>query len=280
MIQLPIIGSFLEATGTILEKKVLRDKRMNYKNYTVYEFAAIILIMLTFIWFVWGLKPEALTPTNILIFAFVVIIATLANLFIFYSLKRENVTEFEPIWVMQPLFTILLAFILFSGERNWIIFALALIASLSLVISHIEKHHLKFDKYIIAALVGSFLFAVELVASKPLLPHYSPFSFYFLRCVFIFIITFLIYRPNFKKIGKTNIIMILAIGLIWALYRAIIYYGYESVGIIFTTIIFILSPVLMFIFAVVFLKEKPTMRQIISTIIIVICVALAITIKN
>ena len=280
MIQLPIIGSFLEATGTILEKKVLKDKRMNSKNYTVYEFAAIILIMLTFIWFVWGLKPEALTLTNILIFAFVVVVATLANLFIFYSLKRENVTEFEPIWVMQPLFTILLAFIFFSGERNWTIFVLAIVASLSLVLSHVKKHHLKFDKYIIAALIGCFLFAVELVASKPLLPYYSPFSFYFIRCVFIFILTFLIYHPDFKNIGKTNIIMILAIGLIWALYRAIIYYGYESVGIIFTTIIFILSPVLMFLFAVVFLKEKPTMRQIVSTIIIVICVALAITVKN
>lgn len=280
MIQLPIIGSFLEATGTILEKKVLKDKRMNYKNYTVYEFAAIILVMLTFIWFVWGLKPEAFALKNLLIFAFVILVATLANLFIFYSLKRENVTEFEPIWVMQPLFTVLLAFIFFSGERNWTIFALALIASFSLVLSHVKKHHLKYDKYIIAALIGSFLFAVELVASKPLLPYYSPFSFYFIRCVFIFIITFLIYGPDFKRIGKSNIIMIFAIGLIWALYRAIIYYGYESVGIIFTTIIFILSPVLMFIFAVIFLKEKPTMGQIISTIIIVICVALAITIKN
>lgn len=280
MIQLPIIGSFLEATGTILEKKVLKNKYLNYKNYTVYEFLAILVVMLTFIWFVWDLKPEALTIKNIIIFAFVILIATLANLFIFYSLKREKITEFEPIWVMQPLFTILLAFMLYGSERNWGIFFLALIASLSLVLSHIEKHHLKFDKYIIAALIGSFLFAVELVASKPLLPYYSPFSFYFIRCFFIFAITFLIYRPNFKNIGKTNTIMILIIGLIWALYRAIIYYGYESVGIIFTTIIFILSPVLMFIFAVVFLKEKPTWKQIISTIVIVVCVALAIMIKN
>ena len=36
------------------------------------------------------------------------------------------------------------------------------------------------------------------------------------------------------------------------------------------------NAVLMFVFAILFLKEKPTLRQIISTIIILVCVVLAI----
>lgn len=280
MIQLPFIGAFLEATGMILEKKVLRNKKMNFKNYTAYEFLAIILTMLPILYFTWKIKSNAGSLSNIILFAFVIIVATFANLLIFYSLKRENITEFEPIWLMQPMFTIVLAFILFKTERNLISVILALIASLTLVIAHIRKHHLKIDKYILAAVLGSFLFAVELIASKPLLQFYNPFTFYFIRCFFIFLICFSLFRPNGKDLNKKMGIIIIAIGIMWAVYRAIIYYGYETLGVIHTTTIFILSPVLMFLFAIIFLKEKPTIRQIISTVIIVACVALSILINS
>lgn len=280
MIELPFIGAFLEAAGTILEKKVLRNKKMNFKNYTTYEFMAIVIFMLPILYFTWRVDKAALTITNILIFSFVIIVALIANLLIFYSLKREKVTEFEPIWVMLPLFTIVLAFIFYSSERHWSSIILALIASLALIVAHVKKHHLAFDKYILAAILGSFLFAVELVASKPILQFYNPFTFYFIRCFFIFVICFALFRPNGKDLNKNAVWMIILIGLMWAFYRAIIYYGYETIGIVFTTTIFILSPVLMFIFAVIFLKEKPTLRQIVSTIVIVACVIASVFLQN
>lgn len=276
MIYLPVIGALMEAVGMILEKKVLRSRKIDYRNYTVYEFLAIVIVLLPFAYFFWKIDAGAWAWKNILLFAFVIIMSVLANLLIFYSLKREKVTEFEPIWLMQPLFTILLAFIFYGNERNWIIMALALIASISLVASHVKKHHLVFDKYIVAALLGSFFFAVELVASKPILQYYNPFAFYFIRCFFIFAIALALYRPNGNGLNKRVVLMTLIIGAMWAVYRAIIYYGYENLGIVFTTILFILSPVFIFLFAVLFLKEKPNWRQIVSTIIIVACVALAV----
>ncbi len=280
MVFLPIIGAFLEASGVILEKKILKNRRMNYKNYTVYSFLAIILVMSLFIYFVWNVEREALLLKNILIFAFIIVVSIFANLFIFYSLKRENISEFEPAWLMQPLFTVLLAVLFFQSERNWIIFILALVASSSLVISHVKRHHLYFNKYLIAALIGSFLFAVELVTSKLILEFYSPFSLYYIRSFFIFAITALVYRPKFKEFDKKTGAIILLIGLMWAFYRAIIYYAYGNIGILLTTIIFILSPVLMLVFAVIFLKETPSRRQIVSTLIILACVIVAIGLSN
>lgn len=277
MIELPIIGSVLEAGGMIFEKKILRKKKIDFRNYTVYEFLAIVIVMLPILYFVWNVKADAFSFVNILIFLSVVIVSVIANLLIFYSLKREKVTEFEPVWLMQPLFTILLAFIFFASERKWVVVVLSLIASITLVWSHVKKHHLVFDKYIIAALLGSFLFAVELVLSRTILDYYSPFSFYFLRCLFIFAISFVIFRPSFKPLKDKKIgAMLLIVGLIWTFYRAIVYYGYVTLGIIFTTTLFILSPVFMFLFAVIFLKEKPTRKQIIATIVIVVSVALTI----
>ncbi len=277
MIRLPLLGALLEASGMIFEKKILKHKRIDYKNYTAYGFLAIVILMLPMLYFTWGVESAAFELKNVLIFFFVVLFSVLANLFIFYSLKRENLTEFEPIWLMQPLFVVVLAFIFFKSERNLVVIVLALLASVSLILSHVKKYHLEFDKYIIAALLGSFFFAVELVASRFILEHYSPFSFYFLRSFFIFFITFIIFRPSFNIIKKSKTgWMILSVSFIWIFYRVIVYYGYLNLGVIFTTLLFMVSPVLIFLFAMIFLKEKPTFRQIVSTLVILACVILAV----
>lgn len=278
MIYLPIIGSFLEATGMILEKRMLKIKGMNHKNYVVFGFLAIVIALVPFLLFSWRIEQTAFSLKNLAIMIGVIIASIIANVLIFYSLKREDITEFEPAWLMQPLFTIILAFIFYSQERNWAIFPLALIASLTLVFMHVKRHHLNFDKYFIAVIIGSLFFAIELVLSRSILEYYSPFTFYFIRCLGIFILSALLFRPSFKIINKKISVFLILLGFLWAIYRAIIYYGYLQLGIVFTTIIFILSPVLLFFFAIIFLKEKPTLKQIISTGIILICVVIAVVI--
>lgn len=285
MFYIPIIGSILEGAGNIIDKKIIITHKVNYKNYTVYGFLALVLVMLPLIFFFWEIKPEAYSIVNILIFMSIVLFSILANILVFYSLKRKDVTELEPIRLMQPLFTVLLAFILsfffitYSTERKYSILILALIASISLIASHVRKHHLVLNKYIIAALLGSFFFAVELVISKAILPYYSSLTFYFLRCLLIFLITAFIFHPGIKSIkNKTKLLMLLS-GIIWVAYRWILYYGYLALGIVFTTILFILAPIFIFLFARIFLKEKIKLRHIIASIIIILCVITAIILE-
>ena len=284
---LPIIGSIFESSLTITEKKVLRNHKINSINYTVYSFFGIVLIMLPFIFFVWDLSPEALELKNLLIFIAIIITATFANLLTYYSLKREDVTELEPITLTAPLFTILLAFIFsfffaaFSTERNYFILALGIISSIAIIIPHLKKSHLRFNKYLWAALIGSFLFSVELVLSKFILSYYNSFTFYFLRCLAIFIITWIVFQPKLKSIKNKVKIMILITSILGVFYRIILYYSYESYGIMFTTIVMsILTPVLIFIFAAVFLKEKIKLKHIISAVIVIICVLTTIILEN
>ena len=283
---IPILGAFFEASGVILQKKALLRHKINTKNFIVYTFLTIILVMLPLLYFFWEVKPEAIKPINLLIFFSIVLISILANLFTFYSLKREDVTEIEPIRLIQPFFTLLLAFIfsfffdIYYIERNPSIFILGLIASIALISAHIEKNHLVYNKYIIAALIGSFLFSLELVISKSIISHYSTFTFYFLRSLFIFLIAFLIFHPKVTSIKNKTKFIILAVGIIAVLYRMILYYGYISLGIVFTTMIFLLAPVLIYIFARIFLGEKIYLRQIISATIIIICVIATIILSN
>jgi drug/metabolite transporter (DMT)-like permease len=268
-----------------IEKILMKKRTLNYKNYTVYGFLAIVIVMLPLIFFFWKISPEAYLLKNLFILFLIILFSILANLFTFVALKRKNLTVMEPIRLMQPLFTILLAFIMsfffqiYYIERNWSILILGLVASATLIISHIKKHHLVFDKYITAALLGSLFFAIELVLSKFILQYYNSFTFYFLRCLIIFLITWAIFKPKFKVDKKTGSFIFLT-GIIWVIYRIILYYGYEVYGIVFTTILFILTPVFIYIFARIFLKEKITLRNIISSIVIVACVILAIVLEN
>ncbi len=281
MFYIPIIGALLEATGMIIEKKILKKKNIDYRNYTVYGFLIICAVMIPFLFFFWNVKQEAFQLLNIFIFSAIVIISLIANLLIFYSLKRETLCELEPIRLTQPLFTILLAFFLsffipiYSNEKNPIILVLALISSITLIAAHVKKNHLAFDKYIISAILGSFLFSIELVLSKMILPFYSSWSFYFLRCLSILIIAWIIFNPSFKKIDKQTYYLTWIVGLIWVIYRIILYWGYGSLGIVFTTMLLILTPIFIFIFARIFLKEKITKRQIMSALIIILCVIAA-----
>ncbi|MDD5193268.1 MAG: DMT family transporter [Candidatus Nanoarchaeia archaeon] len=285
MIYLPIIGAFLEGAGMTIEKIILKKRSLNYKNYTVFGFLAIVIATLPLSFFFWRVSPEAYLFKNLFVFFLVIFFSIIANLLTFVALKRENLSVIEPIRLMQPLLTILFAFIMsfffeiYYNERNYSILLLGFIASITLVVSHIKKHHLVFDKYIIAALLGSLFFAVELVLSKFILSYYNGFTFYFLRCSVIFIITLLIFRPKLKTDKKTGLFILLT-GIIWVIYRVILYYGYEVYGIVFTTILFILTPIFIYVFAKIFLKEKLTLRNIISSIVILVCVVLAIIIES
>jgi drug/metabolite transporter (DMT)-like permease len=50
------------------------------------------------------------------------------------------------------------------------------------------------------------------------------------------------------------------------------YYGYIKIGIISTTLVFMLAPIFIYAFAHIFLKEKINVRNIIASVIIIACV--------
>jgi len=278
---IPILGSLALASGTILQKIILRRKKIHIKTYLSAEFLAIVLAMLPFIYFFWKLDSSAYELKNIIIFSLIILFSIVANLFNLFAMKWEKVTNLEPAKILEPLFVILLA-IVFSFfveglyEKNLKVIIPALIAGAALVFSHIKKHHLHFNKYFIAAILASFFFALELVVSRLILDHYSPISFYFLRCLSIFLIALVIFRPKFDVLNKKVKLQIFLIGFIWAVYRVVIYYGYINLGVIFTTLVVMLGPIFIYIFAWKFLKEKLSWKNILSALVIVACVLYAV----
>ncbi len=283
MIQIfvPILGALALGAGTILEKMVLIKKKMDIKLYQTACFLAIVLAMFPFVYFFWRMDIQAFGLKNILIFLTVIVASLIANLFVFYSLKWEKITNLEPARILEPLFVILLAIILsfFTEglyERNIKLIIPALIASIALIFPHIKKDRLEFNKYIISAILGSFFFALEMVLSRLILDFYSPITFYFLRCLSIFIISLVIFRPTFKSLDKKTSFMIFITGTVWVIYRIAVYFGYIKYGVIFTTLIIMMAPICIYILANRFLKEKLNWKNIVSSLIIAACVIYAV----
>jgi len=281
MIYIPFLGALALGAGTILERILLRKKKLGIKLYQTASFLAIVLLMIPLLYFFWKFDSGALGLKNILIFFGIIAVAVVANFFSLYSIQGEKVSITEPARILEPLFVILLTmifglFIVGFQESNAKIMIPALIAAIAVIFPHIKKEHLHFNKYFIAAIFGSLFFALELVLSKLILEFYSPITFYFLRGLFVFIASFILFKPKLKSLDKKVSLNILFIAGIWIIYRIAVYFGYLNYGIIFTTLITMLAPIIIYFLASKFLKEKLNWKNIISSVIIVTCVIYAI----
>lgn len=192
----------------------------------------------------------------------VIFFAMIANLFVFYSVKGDKISNLEPARITEPLFVVLLA-LFFSSffvselyKSNPKVVYSALLAGIALIFSHLKRHHLTFNKYFIAATIGSLFFALELIVSRLILDYYSGFSFYFIRCSTLFILGMIILKPKNKRLDNSVYYGMCGLGAIWILYRIIIYYGYVNIGIVSTTLVFMLSPIFIYAFAWIFLKKN------------------------
>lgn len=280
---LPFFGALSLAAGTIWERFLLRTRKINFQTFHILGFLAIVLILAPLMIFFWQVDSSAFTGPNLATLILVIVFSTLANLFAYYSIKHEKISNLEPARAMEPLFVILLS-IVFSFmfgtalyQRSLHLIIPAIIAGLALVVSHVRKHHLDFNKAFLCAIAGSFFFGLELIVSRLILDLYNPLTFYFFRCAGVLVLSLIFLKPKIKEISKDGkfLVQMLAIGTIWVAYRFIIYYGYVNLGVVSTTLTIMLGPALIYFFAWILLKEKLEWRNVIAGIIVLACVVYA-----
>lgn len=200
--------------------------------------------------------------------------------FLYYnSLKRGRLSEVEPIAMTAPIFSILLAAIVFPDERNFHVLIPAFIAGLSMVYSHIERKHLKVNKSSLAMLGFVLLIAIESIFVKYTLEVMSPIALYTLRIGILSVIFLLVIQPNIKKISKKAWGRMGLISLIVPIEYVSFYSAIEKIGIVRTSLIFLLAPVLILIGSRLFFGEKMSIKKIVTNIVIIICVAASIIIS-
>lgn len=271
-----LISALASAVGLIVDKISLSRNRISLNTYIPVVFIFLFLFTAVFVPFRGYVNWDVVMLPNMLFLLFLMVIIAVAwNVLFYQSIQRESVHEHELISMTGPVVTILLAALFFPEEFNLKIFIIALIASLALVFARAEKKHFTFDKTSYNLILAVVLMSVESIIVRELLYQYSPETLYAVRTFFMAAFFTAYYRPKFKQISTKHWLLMAASGAVGALLMITRFYAFESLGIIHTTIIAVLAPIIVFLASWEILHERIRARVIIASMVILVCVVLA-----
>lgn len=280
---IPIIAAITTAAGVIMDKIVLSYQKVGHRQFLVIIFFFLFLLCLLIYPFLGKIDPRAFTSDYLILLILVIIIASIYNILFYHGVEKEKIAEVELIIMLSPLTTILIASIFLQAERNLNVFLAGIVASGALVLSHLRQYHLTFGVFQKGLLLYIILYPLEAVLIKNLLFLYSPLALYLIRTFGVFVVLAIWYlciapylrgepKLTFKNWKAKNYQWCLAIAALAVLQMVLTYYAYVGFGVVFTTIVLTLAPILIYLGSVVILKEKLKKRIILAAIIILACI--------
>lgn len=268
-----LIAAFAIPFEVIGSKMAMKKLRINYATFASMEMAFIFFIGLVPFW-LWGeVKPEFLTLKYLLCFAAIILFGFLHNIFYFLALSKEDLCIIEPVAMLEPLVSVSLATVFFPSERSWPAVILAGVASLALLISKIEKNKFRISKYTWTMLGYVICFAAEAIFIKIALGAINPIALYIIRVGILTTLLLIYFKPNLKVFGekRTASTVLVAFAVLIEFFSR--YAAIGQIGIVKSSLIFLLGPVLILLGSRFYLKEKFTPKMVIADAIIVICIS-------
>lgn len=272
----PILASFVNAVSTYFEKVLFRDKTVKPKNFIPATFFLAFCFAAIFAFpFLGNISPAALNTRNIILFLSMIVLAITTNYLYYYGFCREKLSEVEQWLAMSPLVTVILSSIFYVSERDPRILIAAIIAGVALIFSHTERHRFVLHRGSWALLGSILITGFETLLIKELLVVYSPVALYTIRIGMVAFFTMFIFGAPFKQLGKKNTKSITLISFLWVLVMILTYTSYKNSGLVFTTLVLMLSQVLIFLESMFVFKEKIKPKFLMAIFIILACVAYA-----
>lgn len=269
------IAALAQAGGIIVDKIVLTRRRMKIHVFIPLLFLFLFILTGLLMPHLGKISLEIIRPYYLVIFLLMIGAAIIWNVFYYQGVQKEKVQEFELIIMFQPLLTILLAAILIEKNTNIHLLTAAIIASLALIISHIHKNHFEFSLGSRGLILAAIFMSVEIILQKIILEVFSPVALYFVRTGIIFLIFLFLYRPRLGRVSTVNTFLLLATSGLGVAQMVSKLYGFQSYGVIYTSLILILSPVLVYISSTILLHERLKVRTVLSALVIIGCIVYA-----
>lgn len=270
-----VLVASLGYAGAILCDKIVLSK---YKV-PVMRFLPLLFIFLTAITapFLrrWGSLPDyskLTSPLFLSLFALMIVVAVVWNIFYAKGIQKENLHEFELIMLLSPLVTVVLATIFLPDERDLGIFVPGLIAAIALLATRFRKHHVKVGADAWKTILAMILMSFESILIKELLNVLSPVTLYFIRTLFVALVFLILYRPKILSINRDAFAMIILSAMFGVTQMVLKFIGFKSLGVIETTMILVLGPMLVYGASAVLFKEKLYKRDLFAATTVVLCI--------
>ena len=269
------LAALSQAGGILVDKIILTRRQVEIHVFTPILFLFLFLLTSLLFPFLGKVSSELFSPYYLIIFLGMLLTAIIWNFFYYRGVRSEKIHEFELIIMAQPLLTILLATIFLKGERNIHIEIAAFIAAIALIIAHIRKKHLELSKASIGLIIAIIFMSIELILIKLLLNVFSPVALYSIRTGIIFIFFYFYFKPQMFRASNINVLLILLTSFLGVVQMVSKFYGFEQFGVIYTSLILILSPLLVYIISTIFMHEHLKARTVISALVILGCIVYA-----
>jgi len=271
-----LVSAVASAINLVVDKVALSKQRISLGVFISLVFVFLFLFTVVLVPFLGYVNWDVVFLPNMLFLLLLMIVIAIAwNVLFYQSVQREAVHEHELIVMTAPLVTILLAAVFFPEEFDLRIFFLGILASVTLLVARFERHHLTMNKTSYNLFLAVILMSVESIIIRELLYSYSPVALYAVRTFFIAWFFLLYYRPRYHQVPGGHWGIIVLSGLIGAITMLTRFYAFEALGIIHTTIIAVLAPIIVFLASWEILHERIKARIIFASVVILVCVTAA-----
>lgn len=267
-----VISVLSNQTAYLIEKFALSNKNINPIYALKIGFGTIAGLVGLFILITQPQLPDW-SSTGALLLSTIIAISAVSNIADETSLKINDISFREPFIDFIPIMTGFMGYIIFPDERHVLLLAALILGCIIIGWGVRPKALAQAQKLGIILLVSVVILEGLLNNIYALtLEYISPEYITLVRSsgVFILLILFLRFRKGIIKhsIDKKAKSALLISNLFWFTYIIASLYAIESLGVITTMLLLLLTPLLRYASAFVFLKDKPTKREIISSILL------------
>ncbi len=268
-----IVASLGYAGGVVADKFVLSKYKVPVMRFLPLQFIWLSIVTAIFLTR-WGSVDLNLIFNWKYIVLFVLMIVIAVNWNVLYSqgIQKEDLHEFELIMLLSPLVTIIFATIFLPAERNWSVFIPGIIATGALLATRFRAHHVRISKVAWRTLIAMVLMSLESIIIKELLGALSPVALYFARTTIIAIVFLLMFKPKLLEMHRNAFALAILSAIFGVVQMVLKFYGFQSLGVIETTMILVLGPFLVYLASSMFFKEHLYKRDLFAATVVVLCI--------
>ena len=136
----PIISAISGSFATVFDKIILNKTSLSSHHFTSILFLFMGIFCIPFLYF---FEITNISFFSISILFGIILLSVIQNHLFYISLSKKNLSTLEPIGNSEPIIVILLAFLVFPEERNFLVLILGFITTLALLYSHLDFNPLK-----------------------------------------------------------------------------------------------------------------------------------------
>ncbi|PIN80499.1 hypothetical protein COV16_00855 [Candidatus Woesearchaeota archaeon CG10_big_fil_rev_8_21_14_0_10_34_8] len=216
-----------------------------------------------------------LTYYSLFLLLSVAIIDLFANYFYFKSFEKSEASFITPLLSLAPAFAFIFSFIIIGElvSMHQLLLAFGIIALIIVFSYDFSKKFVINKKMLINAVIASFLFGLSAIPSKILLTSLNainPPTLYMVRGSIIGICGLIFFSSNIKRITISQYRLIFVRGLFVIVQWLLLYFALIKGSIGVTMTLVNTTPIFVFILAIFILKEKPTLKKVISAALILL----------